>query len=63
MLRIANAHTHACRIANSAGRVQSIFVQLLFMALIVYLPVRMFKPIPGKYLKNKKTPTQKEYAE
>jgi putative peptide zinc metalloprotease protein len=45
------------------GLLQSIFVQLLFMALIVYLLVRMFKPFFSKLLKNKKANIEKKYAE
>ncbi|MDR2287492.1 MAG: hypothetical protein LBE04_08490 [Prevotellaceae bacterium] len=43
--------------------IQSIFGQLLFMALIVYLLVRMFKPTISKFLKNKKANIEKKYAE
>jgi putative peptide zinc metalloprotease protein len=41
------------------GLIQSIFVQLLFMALIVYLLARMFKPV----FKRKKITIQEKYAE
>ncbi|MDR1227235.1 MAG: M50 family metallopeptidase [Prevotellaceae bacterium] len=36
------------------GLVQAIFVQLLFMALIVYLLIRMFKPMLSKFISSKK---------
>jgi putative peptide zinc metalloprotease protein len=36
------------------GLIQAIFVQLLFMALIIYLLVRMFKPVLGKFTNRKK---------
>jgi hypothetical protein len=45
------------------GLLQSIFVQLLFMALIVYLLVRRFKPFFSKLFKNKKANIEKKYAE
>ena len=45
------------------GLIQSIFVQLLFMALIVYLLVRMFKPFFGKFFKSKTTTILEKYAE
>jgi putative peptide zinc metalloprotease protein len=36
------------------GLIQSIFVQLLFMTLIVYLLVRMFRPVLGRFINRKK---------
>jgi putative peptide zinc metalloprotease protein len=43
--------------------IQSILGQLLFMALIVYLLVRMFRPAINKFFKNKKANIPKKYAE
>jgi putative peptide zinc metalloprotease protein len=45
------------------GLIQSIFVQLLFMALIIYLLVRILKPVTGRFLKNKKVIIEKKHAE
>ncbi|MDR1181737.1 MAG: M50 family metallopeptidase [Bacteroidales bacterium] len=47
----------------SFGLIQSIFVHLLFMTLIVYMLIRMFKPILSKFIKNKKATIQEKYAE
>jgi putative peptide zinc metalloprotease protein len=43
--------------------IQSIFVQLLFMALIVYLLVRILKPVVTQLFKNRKSISQAEHAE
>jgi putative peptide zinc metalloprotease protein len=45
------------------GLIQSILVQLLFMALIVYFLVRMFKPVLSKFFKRKTTTNLGKYAE
>jgi putative peptide zinc metalloprotease protein len=45
------------------GLIQSIFVQLLFMALIVYLLVRTLKPVLTRFFKNRKSISQAEHAE
>ncbi|MDR2139029.1 MAG: M50 family metallopeptidase [Tannerella sp.] len=44
------------------GLIQSIFVQLLFMALIVYLLVRMFKPVLSKFFKSRKALVREKHA-
>jgi putative peptide zinc metalloprotease protein len=43
--------------------IQSIFVQLLFIALIVYLLVRMLKPFLNKFIQNKKLIRKEKHAE
>jgi putative peptide zinc metalloprotease protein len=45
------------------GLIQSIFAQLLFMALIVYLLVRMFKPVIASFFQKKKLIPQEKHAE
>ncbi|MDR0507251.1 MAG: M50 family metallopeptidase [Dysgonamonadaceae bacterium] len=48
--------------AIDLGLIQAIFVQLIFMALIVYMLIRMLKPFLSKFMKRKKSLSQENYA-
>lgn len=44
------------------GLIQAIFVQLLFMALVVFLLIRMLRPVLGRFISNKKSVSQEKHA-